>query len=52
VRAFERDIADTTSNARPSATVVPGMITALSDRELEVLRLLAEGRQNRLFALR
>jgi LuxR family maltose regulon positive regulatory protein len=49
VRAFEHDTPDT-SNARPSAAVAPGMITTLSDRELEVLRLLAEGRQNQEIA--
>ena len=46
VRAFEHDSAGRASDERPTAAVVPGLVTALSDRELEVLHLLAAGKQN------
>jgi DNA-binding NarL/FixJ family response regulator len=31
---------------RPTTVIVPGLVTALSDRELEVPHLLAAGKQN------
>jgi LuxR family maltose regulon positive regulatory protein len=46
VRAFEHDTARSPSDERPTPAVVPGLVTALSDRELEVLHLLATGKQN------
>jgi LuxR family maltose regulon positive regulatory protein len=46
VRAFEHDSAGRASDERPTAAIVPGLVTALSDRELEVLHLLAAGKQN------
>jgi LuxR family maltose regulon positive regulatory protein len=46
LRAFEQDAAST----RPPTTVVPGLVEALSGRELEVLRLLAAGRANQQIA--
>jgi LuxR family maltose regulon positive regulatory protein len=46
VRAFEQDSAGRASDERPTAAIVPGLVTALSDRELEVLHLLAAGKQN------
>ena len=46
VRAFEQDRSGRTSDERPTAAIVPGLVTALSDRELEVLQLLAAGKQN------
>jgi LuxR family transcriptional regulator, maltose regulon positive regulatory protein len=46
VRAFEHDSAGRTSDERPTAAIVPGLVTALSERELEVLHLLAAGKQN------
>ena len=47
VRAFENDLATAAdARERPTAAVAPGLVTALSDRELEVLHLLAAGRQN------
>jgi ATP/maltotriose-dependent transcriptional regulator MalT len=46
VRALEHDIAGRASDERPSAATIPGLVTALSDRELEVLHLLAAGKQN------
>jgi LuxR family maltose regulon positive regulatory protein len=45
VRALEHDLA-VAPDERPSAAIVPGLVTALSDRELEVLVLLAAGKQN------
>jgi ATP/maltotriose-dependent transcriptional regulator MalT len=50
VQTFEHDIAATPPGARPSQATVPGLVTALSDRELEVLHLLAAGKQNREIA--
>jgi hypothetical protein len=44
VRAFEQDTAVTSPRARSSNAVVPGLVEPLSDRKLEVLRLLAAGR--------
>ena len=46
VRAFEHDSASRASDERPTAAIGPGLVTALSDRELEVLHLLAAGKQN------
>ena len=46
VRAFEHDSAGRASDERPTAAIVPGLVTALSERELEVLHLLAAGKQN------
>jgi LuxR family transcriptional regulator, maltose regulon positive regulatory protein len=46
VRAFQNDIDGRASDERPTAAVVAGLVTPLSDRELEVLHLLAAGRQN------
>jgi LuxR family maltose regulon positive regulatory protein len=46
LRAFEQDAAST----RPPTTVVPGLVEALSGRELEVLCLLAAGRANQQIA--
>jgi LuxR family transcriptional regulator, maltose regulon positive regulatory protein len=50
VRAFEHDGAGRASDDRPTAAIVPGLVTALSDRELEVLHLLAAGKQNQEIA--
>jgi len=50
VRAFEQDRSGRASDERPTAAIVPGLVTALSDRELEVLRLLAAGKQNQEIA--
>jgi LuxR family transcriptional regulator, maltose regulon positive regulatory protein len=47
VRAFEHDGAGRAADERPTAAAVPGLVTALSDRELEVLHLLAAGKPNR-----
>ena len=46
VRALKHDIEGRASDERPTAAIVPGLVTALSDRELEVLHLLAAGKQN------
>jgi LuxR family maltose regulon positive regulatory protein len=46
VRAFQHDIAGPASDERSTAAIVPGLVSGLSDRELEVLHLLAAGRQN------
>ncbi len=50
VRALQNDLetyrAGPASDDRPTAAIVPGLVTALSDRELEVLHLLAVGKQN------
>jgi LuxR family maltose regulon positive regulatory protein len=50
VRALENDLetyrTGPSSADRSTAAVVPGLVTALSDRELEVLHLLAVGKQN------
>jgi LuxR family maltose regulon positive regulatory protein len=46
VRTLEHDMAGRASDARPTPAIVPGLVTALSDRELEVLHLLAAGKQN------
>jgi LuxR family maltose regulon positive regulatory protein len=46
VRAFGQDSAGHGPDDRPTPATVPGLVTALSDRELEVLHLLAAGKQN------
>ena len=48
VRAFEQDAAHAGTTAR--AVVVPGLVTQLSERELEVLRLLTLGEPNQQIA--
>jgi LuxR family maltose regulon positive regulatory protein len=54
VRAFEQHAASATSSgtarARPSTAVAPRLVEALTDRELEVLRLLAAGKENQAIA--
>jgi LuxR family maltose regulon positive regulatory protein len=50
VRAFQHDVAETDPQATPRTTEIPGLVTALSERELEVLRLLAAGKQNQEIA--
>jgi LuxR family maltose regulon positive regulatory protein len=50
VRAFGQDSAGRGPDQRPTTATVPGLVTALSDRELEVLQLLAAGRQNQEIA--
>ena len=53
-RAFGRDathaVAPGASAAGGGGAVVPGLVEALSERELEVLRLLAAGKQNHQIA--
>jgi LuxR family maltose regulon positive regulatory protein len=49
VRAFDRGAADD-AGEEPTAPVVPSLVTALSARELEVLQLLATGKQNQEIA--
>jgi LuxR family maltose regulon positive regulatory protein len=46
VRAREHDMAERASDERPTPAAVPGLVTALSDREVEVLHLLAAGKPN------
>jgi LuxR family transcriptional regulator, maltose regulon positive regulatory protein len=53
LRAFERHAARSAAPARPrtaAAQGLGGLVEALSDRELEVLRLLAAGKPNRQIA--
>jgi LuxR family transcriptional regulator, maltose regulon positive regulatory protein len=50
MRAFEREGAPQASHARRGRMVVPGLVEPLTDRELEVLRLLAAGKPNREIA--
>ena len=54
VRAFERHAVPATSpgspRARPSAGGAPRLVEALTDRELQVLRLLAAGKENQAIA--
>lgn len=47
VRAFEHDAP---GRVTPSRAIGPGLVNPLSDRELEVLRLLAAGEQNQEIA--
>ena len=49
-RAFEPTAAATGPRGRAAAAVVPGLVEPLSDRELEVLRLLAAGKPNQQIA--
>jgi LuxR family maltose regulon positive regulatory protein len=50
VRAFDQDAASGAVEAAPGRAVVAALVTALSDRELEVLRLVAAGKPNREIA--
>jgi LuxR family transcriptional regulator, maltose regulon positive regulatory protein len=50
VRAFDGDAAGSEGGVAPSRAVVPGLVTQLSERELEVLRLVAAGEQNQEIA--
>jgi LuxR family transcriptional regulator, maltose regulon positive regulatory protein len=50
VGAFEQTAAAGAPLPRPSGAVVAGLVEALSARELQVLRLLAAGKQNREIA--
>jgi LuxR family maltose regulon positive regulatory protein len=49
-RAFEQRTAATGPRGRAGTVVVAGLVEPLSDRELEVLRLLAAGKPNRQIA--
>jgi LuxR family maltose regulon positive regulatory protein len=49
-RAFAQDTAATGPRARSRNAVVPGLVEPLSDRELEVLHLLAAGKPNQQIA--
>jgi ATP/maltotriose-dependent transcriptional regulator MalT len=49
-RAFAREGAPDAPAPRRRGAVVPGMVEALSERELEVLQLLAAGKRNREIA--
>ena len=44
VWALEHDMAERASDEQPTPAAVPGLVTALSDRELELLHLLAAGK--------
>lgn len=50
VRAFQNDVAVVASEAEARTKGTPGQVTALSDREIEVLRLLAAGKRNQQIA--
>ena len=50
VQAFEHEVTGAARRGRSGTAIVPGSIAALSDRELEVLDLLAAGKQNREIA--
>jgi len=50
VRAFQPATAASGPRSRPSTAVVPGLVEPLSERELEVLRLLAVGKPNQQIA--
>jgi LuxR family transcriptional regulator, maltose regulon positive regulatory protein len=50
LRALEQEAAPGVSSARGRGVGVPGLVEALSERELEVLRLLAAGKPNREIA--
>jgi LuxR family maltose regulon positive regulatory protein len=47
LRAFEHESPPGVSAARRRGAGIPGLVEALSERELEVLRLLAAGKPNR-----
>jgi len=44
VRALEHDMAERASDERPTPAAGPGLVTALRDREFEVLHRLAAGK--------
>jgi LuxR family maltose regulon positive regulatory protein len=50
MRAFQPPSSAEPSAGRPSAAGVPGLVEPLSSREVEVLRLLATGKQNQEIA--
>jgi LuxR family maltose regulon positive regulatory protein len=50
LQAFEQGAVPVVPQARRGMVVVPGLVEPLSDRELEVLRLVAAGRPNREIA--
>jgi LuxR family maltose regulon positive regulatory protein len=50
LQAFEQGAVPVVPQARHGMVVVPGLVEPLSDRELEVLRLVAAGRPNREIA--
>jgi LuxR family transcriptional regulator, maltose regulon positive regulatory protein len=50
VRAFQQATAGAGSRAGAGAAIVPGLVEPLSDRGLEVLRLLAAGKPNQRIA--
>jgi LuxR family maltose regulon positive regulatory protein len=49
-RAFQHDGTGRAADERPTAAALSSLVTALSDRELEVLHLLAAGKPNRAIA--
>jgi LuxR family maltose regulon positive regulatory protein len=50
-RGFRHDVADAAPDGTARGTTnIPGLVTALSERELDVLRLLAAGKQNQEIA--
>jgi LuxR family maltose regulon positive regulatory protein len=50
IQAFARQGLAVLARPRPGGAVAPGLVEPLSERELEVLRLLADGRSNRAIA--
>ena len=50
LQAFEQDAVPVGPTGRRGTVVMPGLVEPLSDRELEVLRLVAAGRPNREIA--
>jgi LuxR family maltose regulon positive regulatory protein len=50
LRAFEHEAAHDVSSAGRREVGIPGLVKALTERELEVMRLLAEGKRNREIA--
>jgi LuxR family maltose regulon positive regulatory protein len=50
IRTLQHDTAATALDTTPRTMLLPGLITPLSDRELEVLHLLAAGKQNQEIA--
>jgi LuxR family transcriptional regulator, maltose regulon positive regulatory protein len=49
-QAFDQDAAAGAADVASKTAVLPRLVTALSDRELQVLRLVAEGKPNRVIA--